>query len=387
MKPEFETPDGKVAIYKGNCRDVLAALPENSIDCVVCDPPYGLRTDGTSKNTDEIESEIAAGKSDNSVGFRGAEWDNAVPGPSIWRQVLRAMKPGAALIAASSTRTYHTLAQAAQDAGFMVRDMLCWTYIQGAPKGMDVSKAFDRRAGVEDQRGYIPVQGGIGKGSKRAVIQFKGKHEGMYLNPDNPITQEAKRWHGWNTGLKPALEPACYARKRFSGSLLDNLVAHGVGAINVKDCAVRREEVANQETGLMFDVGAEVKAPETYWPSNLFMSPESREWLETLEREPWTRMFYCPKPNESEYGAGIADEGDGEAVGHPTIKPLALMEYWIRLVVPPGAVVCDPFAGSGTTAIAALRVGRKCILIEREEKYIEVEKRRILDYLAQPALF
>ena len=365
VAPAWVSADGKISVFYGDCKTVMAALPQECVHAVISDPPYGMSPDGISRNMDEIEGMKTRG------GFAGAEWDAAVPGPSIWREALRVAKPGAHLLSFASTRTYHTMATAAQVAGWRIRDMLSWVYCQGTPKGMDVGKAYDRQAGVEEQRGYIPVPGGIGKDSKRSVIQFKGKREGMYLNPDNPISPEAKKWHGWNTALKTAVEPIAMARKPYDGSLLDNLREHSVGALNTKLCAIPCETPVAAPS--LFDVGEEVKV-ETYWPANFLVSREAAQWLNEWHNQDWTGIFYTPKPTDSEFSEGYAD--DNETV-HLTVKPLALMRYLIQLVTPPDCVVLDPFGGSGTTAVACQSLGRRCIIIERERKSVDVIIRRL----------
>lgn len=513
VAPAWVSADGKISVFYGDCKTVMAALPQECVHAVISDPPYGMSPDGISRNMDEIEGMKTRG------GFAGAEWDAAVPGPSIWREALRVAKPGAHLLSFASTRTYHTMATAAQVAGWRIRDMLSWVYCQGTPKGMDVGKAYDRQAGVEEQRGYIPVPGGIGKDSKRSVIQFKGKREGMYLNPDNPISPEAKKWHGWNTALKTAVEPIAMARKPYEGSLLDNLREHSVGALNTKICAIPCETPVAAPS--LFDVGEDVKV-ETYWPANFLVSREAAQWLNEWHNQDWTGIFYTPKPTEAEYGGGWAAtherdqceakwvnellstklpgvagilqrlatsesvqeqdsawsmcscgslctdpfhpditsiistitrqtiesricssrigshtngcmaiafcetaSGGSRAVSanntspwakrtgisggkdtrctegadlatsvaswltskrereeeeeslHPTLKPLALMRYLIQLVTPPDCVVLDPFGGSGTTAVACQSLGRRCIIIERERRFVDVIIRRL----------
>lgn len=407
----------KWRVSQGDCKDVLRLLPADSVDAIVTDPPYGLSPDGISRTTDDIDACRVKG------GFRGHEWDSAVPGGSIWRECFRVLKPGGHLLAFCGTRTYHRMVCAVEDSGFRIRDMLGWCYIQGVGKGYDVSKGFDKAAGKDEERGYIPVRGGIGSGGSREVIKFRGTKQGFYLDPDNPITDDAKRWHGWNTALKPAIEPIVMARKPFSGTLLENLQQHGVGALNVDGCSVSRPAqgpgsvvaAPRPQPSLFGDDAAgpgpgeaappPPPTPETYWPANILVDPGAAEYLDGLFGEPWTRIFYCPKPTESERDAGLADlvapAGTVRGAGgfhmtagveqgknfHSTVKPIALMRWMVRLITPPGGLVLDPFAGSGSTGPAAREEGCRVHLVEREADYVPIILGRMKHAGVQGSIF
>ena len=124
-----DSPDYE--ILAGDCREVMAAMDAESVDSIVCDPPYGL---SAAKNS---------GKSSRG-GFMGKGWDHGVPGVEFWTEALRVAKPGAHLLAFGGTRTYHRLACAIEDAGWEIRDCVMWVYGSGFPKSLDVGKAIDK---------------------------------------------------------------------------------------------------------------------------------------------------------------------------------------------------------------------------------------------------
>lgn len=171
-------------LITGECLDAMRAMPDNSVDSIVTDPPYGLS-------------------------FMGKKWDYDVPSVEIWAECLRVLKPGGHLLAFAGTRTQHRMACRIEDAGFEIRDMIAWVYSSGFPKSLNVSKAIDKAAGA-----------------KREVVGF------------DPATEAAREWQGWGTALKPALEPITMARKPFASTVADNVLAHGTGALNIDGCRV-----------------------------------------------------------------------------------------------------------------------------------------------------
>jgi site-specific DNA-methyltransferase (adenine-specific) len=204
-----------------------------------------------------------------------------------------------------------------------------------------------------------------------------------------PATDAAKRWHGWGTALKPALEPITLARKPLRGTVAANVVEHGTGALNVEACRVEASDGDREDYGL--DNGAQAgigyhgldgrtpyRRPDAgRWPANLIH--DGSEDVERLTGSA-ARFFYCAKASQRERGEGNS---------HPTVKPVALMRYLCRLVTPPGGLVLDPFAGSGTTGIAAKAEGFRFLGIEREPQYVEIARRRCAHAAEtrQPELF
>jgi site-specific DNA-methyltransferase (adenine-specific) len=209
---------GDATLYLGDCLEVLRTLPENSVDSIVTDPPYGLS-------------------------FMGKKWDYDVPGVDVWAECLRVLKPGGHLLAFAGTRTQHRMAVRIEDAGFEIRDMIAWVYGSGFPKSLDVSKAIDKAAGAEREV--------VGFDASRARPNRTGKvmGESEYDRSDNgatitaPATEAAQQWAGWGTALKPALEPITVARKPLSEkTVAENVLAHGTGGLNIDGCRVATED-------------------------------------------------------------------------------------------------------------------------------------------------
>jgi len=198
-------------ILEGDCLDVLKTLDDESIDSIVTDPPYGLA-------------------------FMGKRWDYDVPSVEVWQECLRVLKPGGYLLAFAGTRTQHRMCVRIEDAGFEIRDMIAWVYGSGFPKSHDVSKAIDKAAGAERE-----VVGPMQYASRRPNTNNGMYGEGL-ANPKGqetaPATDAARQWQGWGTALKPALEPITVARKPLIGTVADNVMRYGTGAINVDGCRV-----------------------------------------------------------------------------------------------------------------------------------------------------
>ena len=209
MKPHFESESA--TIYHGDRLNVLRSIPNCSVDSVVTDPPYGLR-------------------------FMNKRWDCDVPPVEVWQECLRVLKPGGYLLSFSGTRTQHRMAVRIEDAGFEIRDMIAWVYGSGFPKSLDVSKAIDKAAGESREIiGEIPDRW-TGKGNS---FNFSTDRPQSKISiTGNPATDTAKQWQGWGTALKPALEPITVARKPLIGTVAENVVTHGTGAINVDGCRV-----------------------------------------------------------------------------------------------------------------------------------------------------
>lgn len=224
----------------GDCLERLKDLPDNSIDSIVTDPPYGL-----SKQPDMVEvlTHWLSGEEykHNSKGFMGKEWDSFVPSPAIWKECYRVLKPGGHMVAFFGTRTYDIGVLAIRLAGFEIRNQLAWVFSQGFPKSLDVSKAIDKAAGTQGKRG--PVVGKSGSKRNSMAGDFAGGEYHEYL----PSTDEAKQWEGWGTDLKPAMEPIVLARKPLEGTVAKNVLKHGVGGINIDGCRVesKGETISN----------------------------------------------------------------------------------------------------------------------------------------------
>lgn len=412
MRPEHIGP---VRLYHGDCLEVMRSLPECSVDAIVCDPPYGLSPDGKSRTWDDIAELRAQGKGPRG-GFMGRQWDAAVPGVTWARECLRVLKPGGHLIAFSSTRTSGRLMCALEDGGFEIRDTIHWLHYQGFPKALDISKAIDKAAGAE--RGtprHLAVDSrNISIAGNDGLCEQCGRHRGG--QPGNchcdkrgaPATDDAKRWNGWGTALKPAIEPAILARKPLSEkTVAANVLRWGTGALNVDACRyaegdrawpkLEHEKHARKNKHSIGSVGVFEGGGGEYttnsndlgrWPANLYHCPKPSR----REREAGTEHLAGGNSvldHRAEGSAGLQSPraGAGRTSGklgnhHPTVKPLGLMRWLVRLVRPPGGIVLDPFAGSGTTLCAGALEGVEVWGIELEADYLPIIRARAAHWLA-----
>lgn len=413
------------ALYNDNCLNVLAQLPDNSVDSIVTDPPYGLS-------------------------FMGKKWDYDVPSTEIWQECLRVLKPGGHLLAFAGTRTQHRMAVNIEDAGFEIRDMIAWVYGSGFPKSHNIGKAIDKVFGAEREVVLSKPQSGA---------KFKLTQElypnGGFNDPDRdtfditaPVTEEAKKWEGWGTALKPALEPITVARKPFKGPVANNVLTYGTGAINIDECRVGNEKISSHNAPKGTFAGGEpdrnsetvYREHEGRWPANLIhdgseevldLFPETKSGKMTSLHKRTTggspngiygkfdaehplsetygdsgsaaRFFYCAKASKRDRDEGLEGfevrqsaamagnlidggrlSGDGKPIAtplranvHPTVKPTELMRYLCRLVTPPNGVILDPFMGSGSTGKAAMLEDFRFIGIDMQEEYFYIAKSRI----------
>lgn len=409
-----------VRILEGDCLFVMPTLDENSVDAVICDPPYGLK-------------------------FMGKEWDHGIPGTPFWEAARRVSKPGAYLLAFGGTRTHHRLMVAIEDAGWEIRDVLMWLYGSGFPKSMDVSKAIDKEAGHWRVRANA-VESGNGAMSGPNYER---------TNKGEPITEPAAAWKGYGTALKPAWEPIILARKAISGTVASNVQEHGTGALNIDGCRIGNRAsdpqhrpasasgVGHGKTCYGTRDGQAGVYAEGRWPANLILDEESAARLDeqsgpsTSSSKPITgvqkrrqdtgapgkgelreqisvgygdsggasRFFYTAKASRSERESGLEhlprqvtnDSTPPGTLGanspragairsgtrhnhHPTVKPLDLMQWLCRLVTPKGGLILDPFCGSGSTGRAAVAEGFSFTGIEKTPAYAALARARITEY-------
>jgi site-specific DNA-methyltransferase (adenine-specific) len=429
------------ALHLGDCIEVMRGLPENSVDAVVTDPPYGIRFMGKAWDGADIEARAERRRTfashapdagpnggpnggHKSIAAEAGKYDLAPAAMRAFqefseewaREAFRVLKPGGHLLSFSSARTYHRMACGIEDAGFEVRDQALWLYGSGFPKSRDLSK-----------------------------MDFAG-------------TPEAEQWAGWGTALKPAHEPICVARKPLAKgcTVAANVLQFGTGALNIDGCKVGEDSTRRATLRVMSSRGAPggsfaaqdhryADRSSSYptgsdagrWPANLIhdgspevvaLFPQSTSGAvkagtvggHSKGREVYgehagyqiggieastgsaARFFYCAKASRADRNEGLADPGpqfkhgstlrDAENLNaggpragnhHPTVKPTDLMAYLCRLVTPPGGVVLDPFMGSGTTGKAAIREGFRFIGAELEPDYMAIAAARIEHELAQ----
>ena len=418
-------------LLNGDCIEEMQKLIDDGkqVDSVVTDPPSHLTSIverfGKEGSAPAQEGTDGAFKR-ASKGFMGKEWDGGDIAfrKETWELALKLLKTGGHLLAFSASRNYHRMAVAIEDAGFEIRDQIMWIYGSGFPKSLNIGKGIDKKQGNERE-----VVGEVRAG-KNALGQDSGwnKHN---KRTEIEVTKGISEYEGWGTALKPAHEPIVMARKSIEGTIVDNVLKHGTGGINIDGCRIETEEnlnggayakngnrrslVSDTRSGAsegMFQskktVGEDFVQPTGRFPANVMHDgseevlsgfPETskstggggtktisknkgvftggwgdKEYDKTIgfgDEGSAARFFYCPKVSKSERG---------EDNTHPTVKPQELMKYLCRLVTPKGGTVRDPFMGSGSTGMAAKDEGFEFIGIEREKEYFEIAEKRISSY-------
>ena len=411
--------DGRVTLHCGDCLDVLRGLADCSIDSVVTDPPYALVSIAKrlgKANAAPAKVGATGAYARASRGFMGKQWDTGERAfaDEFWREVWRVLKPGGHVLAFSATRTYHRLACAIEDGGFEIRDQAAWAYGSGFPKSHDVSKALVKRLGHWRGRAGAVKGETVGQVAKGTEYERTDKGE--------PVTDDAREWQGWGTALKPAWEPICVARKELDGTVADNVLKWGTGALNIDGCRIgdfanitqhggrdgeesaERRYTDEGSTNFAMKPGPRGGAPEGRWPANILHDgsdevlaafPDAdgavsngKSGQQGIAHEGFGAMAQMPSYADSGSAARFfytakADAEDRIGSKHPTVKPLDLIQYLCRLVTPPHGTVLDPFAGTGTTGEAAWREGFNAVLIEREAEY-QADIARRMDLAVKP---
>lgn len=421
-------------ILTGDCLELIRTLPDNSVDSVVTDPPYGIRFMGKSWDGQDIVDRAAYRASmpshagvcgpnggHRSIAAEAGKYDLTPMGMRafqhftlLWAiECLRVLKPGGHLLSFAAARTYHHMAVGIEAAGFEIRDQIMWVFGSGFPKSHNL----------------------------------QGEHE------------------GWGTALKPAHEPICMARKPLIGTVAANMAAHGTGAIHIDACRIATDEALRAGSGgipcrhdenvprtRLGEASAERRYTDSggtnfamkpgprggdaagRWPANLIHdgsdevvalfpaeagasapvkgTEASRASVGIITGErarvvgafhadsgSAARFFYCPKTSRRDrnegceamkrkplhWSSGNQNPGSFQSEGtdktsqnnHPTVKPTDLMAYLLRLVTPPGGTTLDPFMGSGSTGKAAIREGFQFIGCELDEQYAAIARVRI----------
>jgi site-specific DNA-methyltransferase (adenine-specific) len=447
--------DERVTLLHGDCIAAMRELPDDSVDSIVCDPPYGL-------------------------GFMGKAWDDLPPGLPWAQECLRVLKPGGHLLAFGGSRTWHRLAVAVEDAGFEIRDSIAWLYGSGFPKSLNVSKAIDDIvplstellpdearfcAWVRDESGLsepdcsrlftsarfltgkVEIVNTATKSSpsmgRRAMVptakawaaalselpEVPDWVSALVKSPPKPAMQTpsewkagkgegvsgSNEWAGWGTALKPAFEPVVVGRKPLAAkTVAANVLLYGTGALNIDASRITgeadrplrvnagRADLRGDGYGTKFGSAAVGVTSQGRWPANVILDESQAAVLDTqsgitvsgsrkagqhelmgysgADVKPMpevngdsggaSRFFYCAKAPKSE-------RPTVDGIAHPTVKPLSLMRYLVKLVTPPGGTVLEPFAGSGATVEAALLEGFNVIAVEREADYLPLILSRV----------
>ena len=411
-----------VTVIHDDSRKALKRLKANSVDACCTDPPYALES--IVKRFGGPNAKAATGRfyKRAAKGFMGQQWDTGETAfdPKFWRAVYRVLKPGAFLIAFGGTRTYHRLATSIEDAGFEIRDMLAWLYGSGMPKtSKDVARAIDQHFGV---KGHRPRNGRDGEATAGQRYAEQGATDfamtpgtrgggGEFYQAAHP---DAVEWEGYGTALKPALEPIVFARKPLSETTLaKNVLLHRTGGIHIALSKIGAALVKTNAKGPKDSFGRQgggdpsgfkgmdESAPRSgRWPANV-QHDGSQEVVEAFPEVADSSVGikgvngsfsvahggFAPDPTERGYTdtgrasrffySAKADSEDRMGSDHPTVKPVDLMRHYVGLITPHGGTVLDPFAGTGSTGLAALGVGRDAILIEREASYVADIERRL----------
>ncbi|MEM9734257.1 MAG: site-specific DNA-methyltransferase [Pseudomonadota bacterium] len=411
---------GRVVLHPGDCLDVLASMEPDSVDVVICDPPYHFNTIVERFGADDAApAQVPEGGTGvfkrASSGFMGKTWDGGdiAFDPATWAAVMRVLKPGGHLAAFAAPKCVHRMGMAIELAGFEMRDRivnfydpeprlrafldsltrqqadalmqlegglgplgeLFWAFGSGFPKSHNVSRAIDRMAGADSEKVRVPAsevrnrkatgggRDGLG-GATGPWIEVALKNGFHEKDDDFPVTPDAKKWDGWGTALKPAYEPILLARKPIkAGSVAAQVLETGTGAVHVDAARV------GDEGGYRYEgPSSDRKTVNTYGSG---LSPCNLGPVDGLGRHPANITHDGCLRDEAErfFYHAKAEAADRVGSKHPTVKPVALIQWLVRLLTPPGGVVLDPFAGTGTTGEAAYREGFSAVLIEREQEY------------------
>ena len=384
---------GNHRIICGDCVEVLKKMPDASVDAIVTDPPYG-------------------------IDYMARKWDASTPEAEWAAECFRVLKYGGHIISFGATRTIHRITTVLENSGFEIRDTISWVYESGFPKSKNLSKSIDNyfnmeRPVVAQQKVTGSAKPSIGKKGHNASYTRSTKYEDREDNPlyipiTKPASEEAMKWEGWGTSLKPAQEPAVMARKPMKEtSVTENVIKHGIGGINIDACRFPYNDPCwigkyseKPKDYLKGPQGGHFKDTQINKITGENTNSEATDFRNApllandIGRFP-ANVFYCKKPNIKEREIGCdaltkkeskghmnVNNGSGERFdggptpkrgnNHPTVKPIKLMNWLVKLVTPVDGVVMDTYCGSGTTMVAAEIAGIKSIGIELNPEYCDI---------------
>ena len=423
-------------IINGDCLEELKKLEDNSVDAVITDPPYGLSNTKPQQVADVLKAWVTGDTVSVPAkrgGFMGKDWDSFVPPPAVWEECIRVLKPGGHMAVFAGARTQDLMGLSIRLAGFEIRDTLGWVYGSGFPKSQNIARQLDKTLGED-----VPIGKSFntaGGGDRESEFANNGRSEAH--KQWSPMSDAAKQWDGWGTALKPAIEPIILARKPLDGTVANNVLAHGVGGLNIDACRVPttdRWEASGVQSAPgsslqgSADGSLNVSVSATHeagrFPANVLLDEHAAAEMdkqsgvsvsqrstrkkagETVGNGVTLNNYHMNEDNVGGYSDGggasrffpvfkyqakapkrerpVIEREDGTKIQHPTVKPVALMEWLVSLIVPPGGVVLDPFAGSGTTLQAALNKGFTPIGIEQDADYIKLIEKRLEETCKTP---
>jgi DNA modification methylase len=336
-------------IFNLDCRHGLAMLPENSVDAIVCDPPYGLN-------------------------FMGKKWDYDVPSIEIWEACLKALKPGGYLLAFAGTRTQHRMACRIEDAGFEIRDMIAWVYGSGFPKHQSSLKPALEPITLARKPAKVATLLNI----DTCRVESNELANKVYNNSGKNLSWGGTFGKGTVRGNNIGRYPA-------------NLIHDGSDEVRQAFPDAKGQQGDLKETGCPHPSSGRFgrMPPALDHPARIESDKSA------------ARFFYCAKAGKRDRnegleafdavmtnfaaGTGLSKNGDGSPRNmnadaknpHPTVKPTELMRYLCRLVTPPGGLIVDPFAGSGSTGKAAILEGFQFVGFELDPQYTAIANARV----------
>lgn len=364
------------SLHLGDCLETLRGMPDNSVDSVVTDPPYGLS-------------------------FMGKKWDYDVPSTEIWAECLRVLKPGGHLLAFAGTRTQHRMAVRIEDAGFEIRDMIAWVYGSGFPKSHNLQGEHEGwGTALKPSLEPITVARKPFKATVAANVLVFGTGalniDACRVGSESTARTQRGTTKSWEGGSFSGEVSTGSDSGRWPANLIHDGSPEVIAAFpdapgQLAAASTSDTQRAGQNCHGMMKRGRGNEASassENAGTVGFKMKPGARR----LDAGSAARFFYCAKTSRKDRNDGLTDPGpqfahgntlrkveNTETVGntHPTVKPTDLMAYLLRLVTPPGGTALDPFMGSGSTGKAAMREGFRFIGCELDEKYMAIAKARI----------
>ena len=298
----------------------LNEIEDNSIDALITDPPYG-------------------------ISYQNHYWDKDLPSKEIWENSFRTLKYGGFGLVFSSVRLMHRLMVDLEDSGFIIKDVLFWSYLNGMPKSRNVGLSIDKELGVESQKigEYKYVQGYKEKKDYKAKSKDK-------LSPSSDI---GKKYDGAGLGIKPAYEPIILIQKPLEKGLniSQNIIKYGTGALNFEDTRIPYQDGESK-------VGHNPH-PKGRVPSNIIRTDN--------QNDGYDKFFVVPKVRQKK----------DDFNSHPTLKPVELMRHLIKLITFERQIILDPFMGSGSTGVASLELKRDFIGYELDKEYFQIAQKRL----------